>query len=163
MTFHCSYVINWRLVNCSPARISAQMSPNLVLTSVACAVGPSVTTSSTDFPFKTWFFGIYLNFQRQKSLQNQYLPHSESKSYQINSVKSCSSRSFQQYQRLIPILPKFSARIYFNFQWKNHSIFKNFYTTSPNTMKPTPYTPPPRELSKETKNTIWSILVQWIS
>jgi len=34
------------------------------------------------FPFKTWFFGIYLNFQWQKSLQNQYLPHSESsKSY----------------------------------------------------------------------------------
>ncbi len=22
------------------------------------------------FPSKTWFFGIYLNFQRQKSLQN---------------------------------------------------------------------------------------------
>ncbi len=31
------------------------------------------------FPFKTWFFGIYLNFQRQKSLENQYLSHSESK------------------------------------------------------------------------------------
>jgi hypothetical protein len=26
-----------------------------------------------------------LNFQRQKSLKNQYLPHSEFKSYQINS------------------------------------------------------------------------------
>ncbi len=37
------------------------------------------------FPCKTWFFGIYLNFQRQKSLKNQYLPHSEFKSYQINS------------------------------------------------------------------------------
>jgi hypothetical protein len=36
------------------------------------------------FPSKTWFFGIYLNFQWQKSLKNQYLPHSESKSYQIN-------------------------------------------------------------------------------
>jgi len=32
------------------------------------------------FPFKTWFFGIYLNFQRQKSLENQYLSNSESKS-----------------------------------------------------------------------------------
>ncbi len=53
------------------------------------------------FPFKTWFFGIYLNFQRQKSLLNQYLPHSESKPYQINSIKSCSSRSFQQHQRHI--------------------------------------------------------------
>ncbi len=36
------------------------------------------------FPSKTWFFGIYLNFQQQKSLKIQYLPHSESKSYQIN-------------------------------------------------------------------------------
>jgi hypothetical protein len=36
-----------------------------------------------DFPSKTWFFGIYLNFQWQKSLKNKYLPHSESKSYQI--------------------------------------------------------------------------------
>jgi hypothetical protein len=26
------------------------------------------------FPSKTWFFGIYLNFQQQKSLKNQYLP-----------------------------------------------------------------------------------------
>ncbi len=50
------------------------------------------------FPSKTWFFGIYLNFQLEKSLENQYLPHSESKSYQTNSIKSCSSRSFQQQQ-----------------------------------------------------------------
>ncbi len=27
------------------------------------------------FPSKTWFFRIYLNFQHQKSLENQYLPH----------------------------------------------------------------------------------------
>jgi hypothetical protein len=40
------------------------------------------------FPFKTWFLGIYLNFQGQKSLNNQYLPHSESRSYHINSIKS---------------------------------------------------------------------------
>jgi hypothetical protein len=30
------------------------------------------------FPSKTWVIGIYLNFQQQKSLKNQYLPHSES-------------------------------------------------------------------------------------
>jgi hypothetical protein len=60
------------------------------------------------FPSKTWFFGIYLNFQQQKSLKNQYLPHSESKSYQINSIKSCSSRSFQQHQRHNSHPPKFS-------------------------------------------------------
>jgi hypothetical protein len=26
------------------------------------------------FPFKTWFSGIYLNFQWHKSLKNQYFP-----------------------------------------------------------------------------------------
>ncbi len=62
------------------------------------------------FPSKTWFFGIYLNFQGQKSLLNQYLPHSESKSYQINSIKSCLSRSFRHHQRHIPIPPKFSVK-----------------------------------------------------
>jgi hypothetical protein len=49
----------------------------------------SVTMSSTDFFLsKTWFFGIYLNFQQHKSLKNQYLPQFQSKSYQINSIKS---------------------------------------------------------------------------
>jgi hypothetical protein len=84
---------------------------NLHITNVACAVGPSVTTSSTDFSFQNFVFGIYLNFQWQKSLQKQYLLHSESKSYQINSIKSCSSRSFQQHQRPIPIPPQFSVTI----------------------------------------------------
>ncbi len=46
--------------------------------------------SQSFFPSKTWFLGIYLNFQQQKSLKYQYLPHFESKSYQINSIKSCS-------------------------------------------------------------------------
>jgi hypothetical protein len=32
--------------------------------------------------------------------------HSETKSYQINSIRSCSSRSFEQVQRHIPIPPK---------------------------------------------------------
>ncbi len=63
------------------------------------------------FPSKTCFFGIYLNFQQQKSLLNQFLPHSKYKFYQIDSIKSCSSRSFQQHQRHIPILPKFSLMI----------------------------------------------------
>jgi hypothetical protein len=63
------------------------------------------------FPSKTWFFGIYLNFQQQKLLKNQYFPQSECKSYQINSIKSCSSRSFQQHEKHIPILPKTLATI----------------------------------------------------
>jgi len=115
------------------------------------------------FPSKTWFFGIYLNFQRQKSLKNQYLLRSESKSYQINSIKSCSSRSFQEHQRHIPIPPKFSATTWFNFQWRNHAVFKNFCPASPNVMEPSPCTPPRQEFSKDTENTIRSILVWWIS
>jgi hypothetical protein len=42
-------------------------------------------------------------------------------------------------------------------------MFDNFYTTSPNAMKPNQCTPPPQELSKETNNTISGIFVQWIS
>ncbi len=56
------------------------------------------------FPSKTWFFGI---FSGKNHLKNQYLPHCESISYQINAIKSCSSRSFQQHQRHISIPPKF--------------------------------------------------------
>jgi hypothetical protein len=96
---------------------------------------------------KPGFLEFIWIFKQQKSLKNQYLPHSESKSYQINSIKSCSSRSFQQHWRHIPIPPKFSATIYFNFPWRHHSIFKNFCTTSPNIMEPSPCTPH-RELSK---------------
>jgi hypothetical protein len=59
------------------------------------------------FPFETWFLGIYLNFQQQKSLKNQHFPHFESKYYQINSIKSCSSRSFQQHQSTFQSLQKF--------------------------------------------------------
>jgi len=47
---------------------------------------PKCYPFSTDFSFQNLVFGIYLNFQWQKSLKNQYLPHSESKSYQINSI-----------------------------------------------------------------------------
>ncbi len=47
-----------------------------------------VPSSQLIFPSKTWFFEIYLNFQWQKSLKNHYLPHSESKSYQINSINT---------------------------------------------------------------------------
>jgi hypothetical protein len=71
----------------------------------------SVITFSTDFSFQNLVFKIDLNFQWQKSLKDQYLPHSESKSYQINSIKFCSSRSSQQHQTHNPIPPKISAMI----------------------------------------------------
>jgi hypothetical protein len=84
----------------------------IILTSVACAVGPSVTTSSTDFSFQNLvFWDLFEILVGKKSLKNQFLPHSESKSYQINSIKSCSSRSFQQHPRHNPIPPKTLATI----------------------------------------------------
>jgi hypothetical protein len=39
-------------------------------TSVACAVAQVLPRPQLIFPSKTWFLGIYLNFQRQKSLKN---------------------------------------------------------------------------------------------
>jgi hypothetical protein len=48
----------------------------------------SVMMFSADFSFQNLVFWIYLNFQHQKSLKNQHLSHSESKTYQINSIKS---------------------------------------------------------------------------
>ncbi len=125
------------------------MWPVLLLAQVLSCPPPS-------FPSKTWFFGIYLNFQWQKSLNNSIsLTHSESKSYQINSIKSCPWRSFQQHQMHIPSPPKFSATIWFIFSWRNHSIFKIFCTANPNVMEPSPCTCPHWEPSKDTKNT-WS-------
>ncbi len=111
------------------------------------------------FPSKTWFFGIYLNFQRQKSLQNQYLPHSESKSYQINSIKSCSSRSFQQHQRhtkgTFPIPLKISTTIDLIFNEEIIQYSRAFpQQVQSNVMEPSPCIPPCPEVSKDTKNTI---------
>ncbi len=70
----------------------------IIGTSVACAIGPSVTMSSTDFSFQNlvfWEF-IWIFSCRNHFKINIYLPHSESKSYQINSIRS--ARSFQQHQ-----------------------------------------------------------------
>jgi hypothetical protein len=60
------------------------------------------------FPSKTWFFGIYLNFQQQKSLKNQYLPYLT----KINSIKSCSSRSFNNTKGKFQFLLNF--QLWFN-------------------------------------------------
>jgi hypothetical protein len=114
------------------------------------------------FPSKTWFFGIYWNFQQQKSLNNQYLSHSEFKSYQINPLNPAHQDLSNSTKRTFQSL--WSFQLQFNLvHWRNHSIFKNFYTTSPNAMKPNRCTPSPQELFKETTNVIWSIPVQWIS
>jgi hypothetical protein len=48
-----------------------------------------------------------LNFQWQKSLQNQYLTHFESKSYQINSIKSSRQNIFKNIKGTFQFLQKF--------------------------------------------------------
>jgi len=65
------------------------------------------------FPSKTWFFQIYLNFQWQKSLQNQYLTHFESKSYQINSIKSSHQNIFKNIKGTFQFLQNF--QLLYNF------------------------------------------------
>jgi hypothetical protein len=56
----------------------------------------------SSFFSSSWIFGLSHCglFQWQKLLKNQYLPHFESKSYQINSIKSCSS------SKIFPTTPK---------------------------------------------------------
>jgi hypothetical protein len=56
----------------------------LLLISVACVIGLSVNTSSTDVSFQNLVF--WNLFQQHKSFKNQYLAYSKSKSYQINSL-----------------------------------------------------------------------------
>jgi hypothetical protein len=58
-------------------------------------------------------FAIYLNFQQQNTLKNQYLPHLSSENYGINYIKSHSPRAFQQHQEHTPILIFFSDDLFF--------------------------------------------------
>ncbi len=70
---------------------------------------------------------IYLNFKWQNSFEFQYLPHPQSKFYKIYSIESYSSRSFPTTPKTHPNSSEtFFVMIQFNFQWKNHSILKNF-------------------------------------
>jgi hypothetical protein len=78
---------------------------------VACVIDPSVTTSSTDFSLQN---PGYLEFIWILSGRNRFkinIFHGLNPN-QINSIKSCSSTSFQQHQKHIPIPPKFLATIY---------------------------------------------------
>jgi hypothetical protein len=61
---------------------------------------------------KPCFLEFIWIFSGRNHLKDQYLPHFESKSYQINSIESCSSRSFQQHQRHFPVPQNF--QLWFN-------------------------------------------------
>jgi hypothetical protein len=67
------------------------------------------------FPSKTWSLEFIWIFSGRNHLKSNISHIPNPKSYQINSIKSCSSRSFQQHQRHIPFSPKFSATIYLIF------------------------------------------------
>ncbi len=102
-----------------------------MLTSVGCAVGPSVTTSSTDFFFfqNLVFFGEFIwIFSKQKSLKNQYLSHFESQilpnKFPLNPVHRDLSND-NNTKGTLQFFWKSSATTYTsNFQSRNHSIFK---------------------------------------
>ncbi len=115
------------------------------------------------FACKTWFFGIYLNFQQQKSPKNQYLPHSESKSYQINSIKS----SHQDLSNDT----KGTFQLFWNFQpWFNlifsRKIIQYSRTFAPQVQTSWNQAQHPSSSSSRAfqihQETIWSILVRWI-
>ncbi len=124
--------------------------------SVACAIAPSLNTFSIFhifrifkktfnnvntlraqliFPSKPNFFTIYLNFQQQKSLQNQYLLHLSSQDCEINSIKSDPSRAFQQDQEYPQIPIQFSVLILLSFHWENDSIINSFRIIAPNSLE----------------------------
>ncbi len=86
------------------------------------------------FPSKTSFFGIYLEFSAPEITLKIDISHvSESKSYQINSIKSYSSRSFHQHQRHIPKKNKLKFNLIFREEIIQYS--RTFYTASPNVME----------------------------
>ncbi len=66
--------------NCHTQLVEFQNTPSYISTSVACAVGPIVSTSSTDFfPSKTWFFWNLFEFSvAEITLKSISLAHSKS-------------------------------------------------------------------------------------
>jgi hypothetical protein len=104
-----------------------------ISTSVSHAIGPTVTTSSTDFSFQNLVFWNLFEFSAAEITFKSIFSHSESKSYQINSIKSCSSRSFQEHQMHIPIPPKFSDTINLIF---SEEIIQYSRTSTPQVQTP---------------------------
>ncbi len=139
-----------------------------------------VTTSSTEFSFQNLvFFGIYLSFQWKKSLQESIsllhilnpnltkeIPWNRAHQDLSNNTKGRFQSLWDFFKLRFDLI--FNEEIHSIFKnfwrnhsrfknfWRNHSIFKNFCTASPKVMEPKPIAPfPCRELSKDTKNTIW--------
>jgi hypothetical protein len=75
-------------------------------TSVAYAIGPSVTTSRAQliFPSKPKFCNFF-EFSKTNPFEKKYLPYLCFENCETNSIKSNSSQAFQQHQECpqIPI------------------------------------------------------------
>ncbi len=106
------------------------------------------------FPSKIWLFRIYLNFNGRNHLKIQYFPLSKSKSYQINSINSCSSRSFQNIKCKFQFFGNFQLQINLIFSEQIIQYLITFALQVHHIMDPNPCTPPCQELSKDTKNMI---------
>jgi hypothetical protein len=97
-------------------------------------------------------------FSGRNHLKNQYLPHFESKSYQINSIKILLIKIF-------PTTPKAHSNSSEIFSYSEEIIqySRTFAPQVQMSWNQSPCTLPHLDLSKDTKNTIWIILVGWIS
>jgi hypothetical protein len=65
---------------------------------------------STDFSFQNLVFWNLFEFSGQKSLKNQYLPHSESKSYQKNSINPAHQDLSNNTKATFQFLQKFQLQ-----------------------------------------------------
>jgi len=89
-----------------------QISP-IMGTSVACAVGPSVITSTTDSSFKNLVFLEFISIFSGKNHLKINISHilNPNLTKKISLNPAHQDLSFQQHQRHIPIPLKFSALI----------------------------------------------------
>ncbi len=78
------------------------------------------------FPSKTWFFLIYLDFQRHNSPKNQYFRHSKSKSYQLNSIKSSHQNLSKNTKGTFQVLWNFQLHFILIFNEKIIQYSKTF-------------------------------------
>ncbi len=121
--------------NCHTQLVEFQNTPGYICTSVACAVGPIVSTSSTDF----------FSFQNLVFLEFIWI-FSGRNHFKIDI--SCTFQILWNFQLWFHFI-----LFYFIFSEEIYSIFKNFGTVaSPNIMEPKAHgTHPQWELSKDTK------------
>ncbi len=125
-----SLVLNWLLQSCWR---------NNIETSVASAVGPSVITSSTDSSFQNL---VFLNLFELSA--SEITLKSISPAFWIQTLPNKSQDLSNNNKGTFQCLQDFQLRLnLIKFQWRNHSIFKNFCTASPNAMKPSRFTSPP--------------------